>query len=299
MATKNVSNGEAIRTLGLRNPRRLPARVVYSLDGGLVPETVDSPDHASPVHADVTATGKLQSRRTNGLTVKADAMARWMAHGATASDAFRAAYKPHPTMAPHRVAHRANVIMNRPAFTVTLERHSERLEEEGRQTTFMMRDFVKARLVLEAQNARQDSARIQALKLLGQTEGMFTTVHRNERSVNPAELAELKAKLEQRLRATLARLGQSVGPMDGTEQAAIPALETASPDPHPPGNPLCASGSPHEKIYTIPLKQPLGLGGPPLSAGTPSSCIEGEFTEAGGVQSENPAAGYLSELDPV
>lgn len=310
---QSLSNGSAKRLPAAKQPSKpalneddcngMPARMVYS-PSGIIPATITSPDHEPPVLVKVTVNlargSRIATRTTNGLTARADVMARWAAHGASTSDAYRVAYSPAPTVSPVAITHRAHMIARLGQWRDALTMYREQLAEKRAQSLVSMADYVKGRLVLESQAATNDGARIQSLKLLGMTEGLFTSVQRVERTISPHDLQSLKAKLDQRVRDVLARVsGPTLGP---NPMATVP--ETPVDGPHTGGNPLIALGSPSPQKNTIPLvRSPILEGGtspaegPTSSApgGLPLSPIDG--SSAGNTPVFTPEEGVFSEFD--
>lgn len=192
----------------------LPVSVVYTMGGTLLAHLPVDPDIPSPVHiGDIQAQGR--KRLTNGLTPRADCMARLMARGVSGSDAYRAAYGD-KGRTPHTIAARVNQIMGYATMATVVRDYRERMERERQQATVGMRDFVTGRLVHEAQTADNAPSRIRALELLGKTQAMFTDVKRTERAINPKDLDKLKGQLEQRLRSALSRLVPGLSHTSGT-----------------------------------------------------------------------------------
>jgi len=196
----------------------------------------------------------------NGLTKRADVMARLMARGASGSAAYRAAYG--HTGDPIRVAHCAARIIRAARFRVAVDTYRAVLENEARQTAIGVQDFVKSRLVHEAQSARNDGARIRALELLGKTEGMFVDVKRTEKTIDQASLNKAKAELNQRLKDTLRRMAPALFLQLQADQASAshdtgtdsdnPPPEIQETEPHPGRTPLSATGPIPSYVDTIP-----------------------------------------------
>ena len=246
------TNGTVPTTEVYGRPDLLPARVVYSLDGRLIPAITHDPNHP-PVDMVRVKLPEGVRRLPNGLTIKSEAMARLMARNVGPSDAFRSAYSAHNAPA-HQVANRALRITRNPRFRKAVERYRAELEEEGAQITIDMGTFVRGRLVHEAQSAKQDGARIRALELLGKSVSMFTDVKRIE-TFTSSDVDKLKSQLNQRLTDLVQRLGiaaspsplTGMSPSHGDERQAIPAPQdgtltgtqpplSAQEDPDTPGH---------------------------------------------------------------
>lgn len=272
-----MSQRDDLPVIHTKRPDLLPETVAYTIGGGLVPGTADSPDTPKPDLSDLEGL-KLTTRLPNGLTVRADAMARWVAHGASLSDAFRAAYADRKNN-PAVITNLANMKAKHPSFAPAVANYREKLRDNHSQNSISLVDFVKGRLVLEAQRAKSDAGRIAALRLLGQTESLFTTVHKTERTLDPVQLEGLKAKLDQRLKHALARLGGR--PLSSGDTSIEPSGAVLGlPGPRSGGNPLSASGSHAQTTDTNPSRSPgpfstgsslLLDAGEPLSGAGPSA----------------------------
>ena len=231
------------------------AEIVYLAGGTLMPKV--------PMDLDippVTISGEIRTGRTlaNGLTPKADAMARLVARGATLSDAYRAAYQSKPDLPPMQATNAAYRITHKPTWGPAIDRYRAEMEGKRSQSVVNMRDFVLGRLTLEAQTAGESSSRIRALELLGKTEALFTDVRRTERSINPKDLEALKTQLYQRLSTALGRVSPSLSLGTGTANGppSATAEEKGSREPHPPGSPLESERDPPENFIVTPPHEP-------------------------------------------
>lgn len=231
------------------------AEIVYLPGGVLMPKL--------PVDLDippVTISGEIRTGRTlaNGLTPKADAMARLVARGATLSDAYRAAYQAKPDLPPIQATNAAYRITHKTAWGSVVDRYRAEMERKRAQTVVNMRDFVLGRLTMEAQTAGESSSRIRALELLGKTEALFTDVRRTERSINPKDLEALKSQLYQRLSTALGRFNPSLSLGMGTANGppSATAEEKGSREPHPSGSPLESERDPPENFIVTPPYEP-------------------------------------------
>ena len=208
----------------------------------------------------VQISGEIRTGRTlaNGLTPKADAMARLVARGATLSDAYRAAYQSKPDLPPIQATNAAYRITHKPAWGSVIDRYRAEMVEKRAQTVVNMRDFVLGRLTLEAQTAGESSSRIRALELLGKTEALFTDVRRTERSINPKDLEALKSQLYQRLSTALGRYNPSLSLGIGTANSSPSptAEEKGSREPDLPGSPLAGERDPPENFIVTPPYRP-------------------------------------------
>lgn len=231
------------------------AEIVYLPGGVLMPKV--------PLDLDippVQISGEIRTGRTlaNGLTPKADAMARLVARGATLSDAYRAAYQARPDKTPYAVAKAAYSLTRAEAWEPVMQGYRRGMEEKRSQSVVNMRDFVLGRLTLEAQTAGESSSRIRALELLGKTEALFTDVRRTERSINPKDLEALKSQLYQRLSTALGRVSPSLSLGMGTANGSPSATaeEKGSREPHPPGSPLESERDPPQNFIVTPPYEP-------------------------------------------
>jgi hypothetical protein len=260
------------------NPQGLPPMYAYRVGQGMVADLPLNPDHSPPKVVVLPRAG--QSRKTtNGLTARADCMARWVAHGASIADAMRMAYRTKATGL--ALTRNANRVTSNPVWRRAVTEYTERVQAERKQASIPMRDFVTLRLAHEAQTAKTDAARVASLRLLGMTEGMFTTVHKRETTLDPKQLDQLKGKLEQRLRDLMARLGNHAVPVTGPEHGVMDA-EILPPDPHASGEPLMRVGDPPTEPDTISGTRP------PQNAG-------GTFPAEG--PADDVAAGYSADFE--
>lgn len=203
-------------------------------------------------------------------------MARLMARGLGGVAAYRVAFG--RSYEPIRASSKAWRIAGTQRFKVAMGAYRTILERESRQRAVGMRDFVLGRLTIEAQTAPESAARIKALDLLGKTEGMFTTVHRTEKTMDAVQLQAMKAELYQRIRATLGHAGRAM-PATLSHDTGRESGTPLPQETHPRGIPLITSGSHPEPGDTIPPVQsatftevppsspegPVGQGPTPLS----------------------------------
>lgn len=274
-----------------------PNDVVYTIGGGLMPALPADPD--LPRALSVAATGKLRNGKLpNGLTRRADVMARLMARGAGTSAAYRAAYNAMQSD-PVDTARNAGRVAGVAGFRRVVSEYRMALEAESRQQAIGLGDFVKSRLVKEAQTARNDGARIRALELLGKTEGMFMDVKRTEKSLSAKDVTALKSELNQRLKEHLLRLAPQLVALGtsqdtGTDMAiqAPTGDEIAMADPHQGAAPLIASGSHPGSEDSIPPVQTPVFTDPPI--GSPDL----EHPRVGSPGSQD-GQGALSGLPPL
>lgn len=232
------------------------ADIVYLAGGTLMPRVPLDLDIPPPVISGETRTGRTLA---NGLTPRADAMARLVARGATLSDAYRAAYQARPDIAPEQVTYAAHRITNKPVWRDAVGLYRRGMEEKRAQAVVNMRDFVLGRLTLEAQTAGESSSRIRALELLGKTEALFTDVRRTERSISPKDLEALKSQLYQRLSTAIGRFNPSLSLGMGTANGPPSAVEEEKGlrEPHPPGSPLESERDPPQNFIVTPGKPDL------------------------------------------
>ncbi len=258
------------------------ARVVYIPGKGLLPHIPYDPDLPSPILANGWSVrdGKL----ANGLTPRADAFARLVARGVTASDAMRSTW---PRASLRSTVTRASRLLA--MCKAQISQHRVTWENAQQQKTMPMRDFVLSRLTIEAQEAPESSSRIKALDLLGKSEAMWTTVQRQEHTVSPAQLAGLKTQLEQRLSTVLSKLGVRSNAMPSGGGNRIIDNYGKSPDalgigagqpldPHPGGHPPLLARDPRLSGDTNPLTQIPTFPGSILVDGTRSGTFVREVT---------------------
>lgn len=274
------------------------AEVVYTVGGGLIPALPADPDLPRALTA-TTVHGGKNRRLANGLTRRADIMARLMARGAGTSAAYRAAYNGYDHD-PIRVSDRANKITQHAAFSSVVSRYRATLEHEARQQAIGLGDFVKSRLVHEAQRARNDGARIRALELLGKTEGMFMDVRRTEKALSPKDLGALKSELNQRLRdhllrvaPQLAAIGLSQDTGTDTPSTGDDGPQSSHGDPHRGAPPLNSSRDSPSSEDSIPGTQSRRSYDPPVQPPI------FQTTPHGSPNLEHPRVGSPSLSSPV
>lgn len=299
-ALPSVPASYQLPTIGKVAGSRMPANVVYTIGGGLMPSLPADPDLPKALSV-TTARLTKNHRLANGLTKRADVMARLMARGASANAAYRAAYGHQGD--PVAVASCAVRITRSARFNSAVINYRAVLENEARQTAVGVQDFVKSRLVHEAQSARNDGARIRALELLGKTEGMFVDVKRTEKTIDQASLNKAKAELNQRLKDTLKRMAPALFLQLQAEQAGSshdtgtdsgnPPPEIQETEPHPGRTPLSATGPIPSSVDTIP-PEGYGISTPDAPDGSPS-----ESTPLGSLITETPPIGSPHMLIPL
>lgn len=255
----------AVLLAAARQPQTLPANVVYTVNGGLMPDIPPSPDMLPALPHD-WHTPSHRVHRIYGLSPRADAMARFVAHGVTTSDAYRAAYQCSDPR-PGRISQRADTIARSPRYRSAIAWYRGELDRLTAQRVVSMVDYVKSRLVLESQHADVSGSRIRALELLGKTESMFIDVKRTERVLDATQVASLKVQLEQRLRTVLARLGSVPSRDTGTEADHEGGIESLDSGPHAVLSPLSTHEGPPNRIYANPLKHTPDYPPPGLPSG--------------------------------
>lgn len=279
LPVKGAANGKPLPVYAVAKPQALPIRVVYHLGGSLAAAQEVAPIRpgiAPPTEVVVEPSmiDRRAIKKVNGLTPRQDAMARWVAHGATIADAYRLAYRPTRTEPRVTSNHAARVSVH-PKFRNAVMVYENAIENESRQQSVSTQDFVKGRLVIEAQDAPQAQARLKALELLGKTEGMFLNVTKTETKMDEFQLETLKTKLEQRLSDVLTRLG--VGQVLDSEPAvssrnAENPLEKTQAIPLEGGTPLKEDGSHPPPAHTMSLTGMVGMdlpSDPPSFVGSP------------------------------
>lgn len=282
---------KSLPVVPVRNQSRIahgamvPANIVYTSGGGLIPGLPADPDLAQALTV-TTVRHMRNARLPNGLTRRADIMARLQARGASLSASYRAAYSSQQPD-PIKVAAAAQRVARLPSYRAQVDNYRAVLEYEARQQVVGIEDFVKSRLVSEAQTARNDGARIRALELLGKTEGMFVDIKRTEKALSPKDLGTLKNELNQRLKDSLLRIAPQLAALQGLSHTAgtdIPSGEILEPETHPGHTPLVEYWDPPTKKDTIP---PTG-----------SPVLEHTGTPLDGTHPERPRVGVSDGFSP-
>lgn len=143
------------------------------------------------------------------LTAKQEAFLAEMIKGSTQADALRAS-RDCSKWKPSAIYTEANRLMGHPEIHRRLLAHQASVERSAASTALSeraeRRAFVLEGLEREARTAASDSARVQALALLGKTEGVQLFTDRIEQVADRTP-DEVRAELEQRLAALLGRTG--------------------------------------------------------------------------------------------
>jgi hypothetical protein len=143
------------------------------------------------------------------LTAKQERFLAEMIKGATQVDAYRAAYNAERS-SPSAIYTEAGRLMGHPEIARRLLAHQASVERSAASSALSeraeRRAFVLEGLEREARTATSDSARVQALALLGKTSGVDLFTDRIE-TVTDRTPDEVRAELEQRLAALLGRTG--------------------------------------------------------------------------------------------
>ena len=175
------------------NPNQQDAPKLTVIDGGAgVAGDGDEPE------AKAKPKGKAQRRK---LTAKQERFLSEMIRGATQADAYRTAYDCAKS-SPSAIYTEAGRLMGHPEITRRLLAHQASVERSAASTALSeraeRRAFVLEGLEREARTAASDSARVQALALLGKTQGVDLFTDRVEQVADRSP-DEVRAELEQRL----------------------------------------------------------------------------------------------------
>ena len=143
------------------------------------------------------------------LTAKQEAFLAEMIKGRTQADAYRTAYNAERS-SPSAIYTEAGRLMGHPEIARRLLAHQASVERSAASSALSeraeRRAFVLEGLEREARTAASDSARVQALALLGKTQGVDLFTDRVEQVADRTP-DEVRAELEQRLAALLGRTG--------------------------------------------------------------------------------------------
>tara|TARA_R100000963_G_scaffold26258_1_gene17903 strand:+ start:649 stop:1164 length:516 start_codon:yes stop_codon:yes gene_type:complete len=138
------------------------------------------------------------------LTAKQERFLAEMIKGATQADAYRAAYDA-KGMKPSAIYTEASLLASHPEITRRLLAHEASVERAALSSALTRRRWIVERLEHEAAHAESDAARVRALELLGKDSSvrMWTDVVETvEAETSPDEV---RAQLEARLTALLAK----------------------------------------------------------------------------------------------
>ena len=154
------------------------------------------------------AKGKGNGKR-RPLTAKQEAFLAEMIKGSTQADALRAS-RDCSKWKPSAIYTEANRLMGHPEIHRRLLAHQASVERSAASTALSeraeRRAFVLEGLEREARTAASDSARVQALALLGKTQGVDLFTDRVEQVADQSP-DEVRAALEQRLAKLLGSTG--------------------------------------------------------------------------------------------
>ena len=147
----------------------------------------------------------LVSAKRRKLTAKQERFLAAVIRGATQADAYRAAYNA-KGMKSSAIYTEAGRVMANPEVSRRLHAAQASVERSAASSALSRRTFVLEGLEREARTATSDSARVQALALLGKTQGVDLFTDRVE-TVTDQSPDEVRAALEQRLAALLGATG--------------------------------------------------------------------------------------------
>jgi phage terminase small subunit len=132
-----------------------------------------------------------------GLTPQQERFAQLVAKGNNYSVAYRTAYN-----AEGMADNSLNQLASRLAANVKVRDRIDHLQEEMAQTMLadgaLVREYVRNRLKIEAENSKSDAVRVRALELLGKMDYVGLFKERVEQADNRSA-ADIKAELERRL----------------------------------------------------------------------------------------------------
>ena len=109
----------------------------------------------------------MQKKTRHGLTFKQNRFAEAYARCGNASEAYREAYDAEK-MKPATIWTESCTMLKNPKVTARIDALNEQIEEQNRLNGSKLREIVRSGLLNEAKTAENASARISALKLLGE-----------------------------------------------------------------------------------------------------------------------------------
>ena len=109
----------------------------------------------------------MGTRNDAGLTAKQERFARAYVETGKASEAYRMAYSAEK-MKPSTVWTEASLLLSNQKVSERVDRLNSEIQEKNRLNADRLREIVRTGLLNEAQTAESASARIAALKLLGE-----------------------------------------------------------------------------------------------------------------------------------
>lgn len=143
-------------------------------------------------------------KKKRPLTAKQERFLAEMIRGATQADAYRAAYDA-KGMKPSAVYSEASLLAAHPEVTRRLLAHEASIERAALTSSLTRRRWIVERLEHEAAHAESDAARVRALELLGKDSSVRMWSEVQEHIEVEASPDELRAQLEHRLTALLAK----------------------------------------------------------------------------------------------
>ena len=140
------------------------------------------------------------------LTAKQDRFGAEVVKGATASDAYRAAYNA-DGMKASAIWVESSRLMGNPIVALRLQANRDSIERSAVSSALARRRWIVERLEHEAANAESDAARVRSLELLGKTQDVRLFADIVETTTTDASPDEVRRELEARLTALLTRTG--------------------------------------------------------------------------------------------
>ena len=148
------------------------------------------------------------------LTAKQERFVAEVIKGATASDAYRAAYdvggdksKGKAPMKASAIWTESSRLMGNTMVASRLQAHRDSVARSVVSSALTRRRWIVERLEHEAANAESDAARVRSLELLGKTTDIKLFADIVETSSNDQSPEQVKAELEEKLTALLSGSG--------------------------------------------------------------------------------------------
>lgn len=160
---------------------------------------------SSDAKEDAKPKPKAKARR---LTAKQERFISEVIKGATASDAYRAAYAA-SGMKPSAVWSESSRLMGHPLVASRLQAHRASIQRSSVSSALSRRRWIVERLEAEAKDMQEgtSSSRVRALELLGKTQEIKLFADVVETSTSDATPEQVKAELEAKLMALLGGSG--------------------------------------------------------------------------------------------
>jgi len=166
-------------------------------------EDMQDQDKVVPIRQGVAMKG--QGKNEHGLTARQEAFAHLVAEGHTLSEAYRRAYRP-PASAAATIQNKASATMRLDHVKARVDAIVAQNRVERSLDSAQMLEFVRNRLLLEAQNSASKPAdRLKALELIGKLSDVAAFRERIvEEQADTKSAVEMEREIKRKLEKILA-----------------------------------------------------------------------------------------------